>query len=157
MVVSDFTTSLSAIGSGAAAAMTRSASFVSSAPRSTASTGVRWTSATPPSTDCSQRLTLRTISSWVSPSKESEAMAQRLPEAPPREEVTAQGGGPADQRSRRLPRDEVPAVPQEEGPHHPVEHGRRHPVEVGVEHVVRGAVEDEGRRVGVAGQEGPLA
>src|SRR5207244_2777967 len=47
--------------------MTASASLVSSDARSTASTALRCSSS--PSTDASQRRTLRTISSWVSPSK----------------------------------------------------------------------------------------
>src|SRR5919112_1179403 len=147
MVVSDFTTSFSAMGWGAAAAMTRSASLVSSAPRSIASTGVRCTSSVPPGVDCNHRRTFRTISSCVSPSKERLAMQERLPGTLEGEEVTAEGRGPADQRMWRLPRHEVAAVAQEERAHDAVEHGRGHAVEVGVEDVVRRAVEDERRGV----------
>src|SRR5215212_4659915 len=130
MVVSDFTTSFSAMGSGAAAAMTRSASLVSSAPRSMASTGVRCTSSDPPEVDCSHRRTLSTISSCVSPSNERLAMQQRLPGDPGPQEVTAEGGGPGDERAGRLPRHEVAAVAEQEGAHDAVEDGGGHAVEV---------------------------
>src|SRR5215204_5986668 len=157
MDVSDFTTSFSAMGSGAAAAMTRSASLVSSAPRSIASTGVRCTSSLPPSVDCNHRRTFRTISSCVSPSKERLAMQERLPGGVGGEEVTAERDGPGDQWAGCLPGHEVAAVTQEEGAHGAVEDGGGHAVEVGVEDVVRRAVEDERRRLSVAGQEGWLA
>src|SRR5918997_6613974 len=143
MAVSDFTTSFSAMGSGAAAAMTRSASLVSSAPRSMASTGVRCTSSLDPCVDWSHRRTFSTISSWVSPSKERLAMQERLPGPLVGEEVATEGGGPADQRARCLPRHAVAAVPKKEGAHGAVEHGGGHAVEVGVEHVVRRPVEDQ--------------
>src|SRR5215213_5784600 len=157
MVVSDFTTSFSAMGSGAAAAMTRRASLVSSAPRSTASTGVRWRSSLAPWVDWSQRRTFSTISSWVSPSKERLAMQEMLPGTVGSEEVTAEGGGAGDEGIGRLPRHEVAAVPEEERAHDAVEHGGRHAVEVGVEDVVRRPEEDERGRVGVAPQHGWLA
>src|SRR5687767_212458 len=72
MRVSAFITSLRATGAGAALAMTVRASFVSSDARSTASTGVSWPDGSP-SSDASHRRTLRTISSCVSPSKDSDA------------------------------------------------------------------------------------
>src|SRR4029079_19126289 len=59
--------SLLLIGAGAAEAMTVSASLVISDALSTAWTALK--SSLLPSADASQRLTLRTSSSWVSPSK----------------------------------------------------------------------------------------
>src|ERR1700682_2261964 len=67
MRVSAFTISLRAIGPGAAWATTVRASLVSSEARSTASGRAKCSSW--PSTEASHRRTLRTISSWVSPSK----------------------------------------------------------------------------------------
>src|SRR5687768_17271189 len=74
MPVSALTTSLEATLLGAAAAITCSASLVSSAPRSTASAGLSLVTCSPRSTDCSQRLTFWTISPCVSPSKVKLAM-----------------------------------------------------------------------------------
>src|SRR5215212_3229782 len=145
------------MGSGAAAAMTRNASLVSSAPRSIASTGVRRTSSVPPWVDCSHRRTFRAISSWVSPSKERLAMQKRLPGAVRPKQVTAQGDGAGDQRAGRLPGHEVAAVAEEVRAHDPVEDGGGHAVEVRVEDVVRRPVEGEGRGALVADHEGRLA
>src|SRR5579883_1750557 len=76
MRVRALTISLRPIGPGAAWATTVRASLVSSDARSTASTTSMWPSS--PSTDASHRRTFRTISSWVSPSKERLGIAKRL-------------------------------------------------------------------------------
>src|SRR3954454_6538509 len=78
MPVSALTTSLCATGVGAADAITRSASLVSSAPCSTASVLVRCASGSP-STEASQRRTFTTSSPWVSPSNDNEATGRRYP------------------------------------------------------------------------------
>src|SRR6266480_991892 len=72
--------SLLAMGPGAAAAMTASASLVISDAFSTASTAPRRSSW--PSMEASQRRTWRTSSSCVSPSKLKDGMNGRLPPAP---------------------------------------------------------------------------
>src|SRR5579885_1657724 len=85
---SALTMSLRPIGPGAAWATTVSASLVSSDARSTASTTSMWPSS--PSTDASQRRTLRRISSWVSPSNVRLAIAVRLvPELAAQDELQA--------------------------------------------------------------------
>src|SRR3954452_10412948 len=78
MPVSALTTSLCATGVGAADAITRSASLVSSAPCSTASVLVRCASGSP-STEASQRRTFTTSSPCVSPSNDNEATGRRYP------------------------------------------------------------------------------
>src|SRR4051812_17474356 len=74
-------TSLWATGAGAADAMIRSASFVSSADAPMTSAGVRTSSS--PSTDASHRRTLATSSVWVSPSNDKLGMTRRYSGADP--------------------------------------------------------------------------
>src|SRR4051794_33543547 len=76
MRVRPFTMSLLLIGPGAAEAMTASASLVISDAFSTAWTALR--SSSLPSADANQRRTLRTSSSWVSPSKFRVGMRKSL-------------------------------------------------------------------------------